>query len=348
MSDILKDSYDYTEDDTSYEESDALAEDLSTSASQDDLNGQAVIKNTDYNGVQFDDDSGILVTSSGFTSLFNATDGILITRLSDDALMFSVDSTTGDVTFAGILNGAGGSFSGDVDLYLSDVLAAKLANGSLTFYDQNNGNKIGAFAQTYWTAQQLEKGISLNIEDSGYISFGYYNTPTADYRPILVLNPYTALPNAPNGATFSLPINGSSISLSNQPFVESNKSVAANIQPSTWTKIQNTANTNRGGGTWSNGDYTVPSDGVYQCTLAAYISNLTAGASLRTGVYVNGVFGDQNGLSQKQAYGAGDGIVNGSVIINCVAGDVLSFWIYQGTASVQSLVYAHMKITKLS
>lgn len=132
-----------------------------------------------------------------------------------------------------------------------------------------------------------------------------------------------------------------------KPYVESNKTDLGNIQPNTWTKILNGANTNRGTGTWSNGDYTVPSAGVYQCSLAAYVDELIAGKSLATAVYKNGVLNNQNRLGLRQTSGTADGILVGSTVVDCAAGDVLSFYVFQGDTVARPLNYAHMKIAKL-
>lgn len=136
------DDYEYlnTDESVPYESDEEQAIDYDTSASEEFVNNNAVTVTTDYNGVTFDDVTGITVTSNGFTSLFNATDGIVITRNSDSQVMFEVDSSTGNITFAGVLNGASGTFTGTLttigttaDETQSNIpVTTVLGNGELT------------------------------------------------------------------------------------------------------------------------------------------------------------------------------------------------------------------------
>lgn len=138
------------------------------------------------------------------------------------------------------------------------------------------------------------------------------------------------------------------LSISEQPYLESNKTASATIQPSTWTKVQNIGATNIGGGTWNNGDYTVPLDGVYLCVLSAYVDGLTDGKTVHTAVYKNGSLSNENRLEQRQASGTADGMLIGSTFLKCNLGDILSFYVFHGDTVARSLVYAHMKIIKLT
>lgn len=88
----------YEDDDslpTSYDEKEL--EDYDTVAKTEDTIGN----NADYNGVVINDDDGITITSVANVLKLNAEKGIEISKLIGGAVVFSVDSTTGDGIFSG-------------------------------------------------------------------------------------------------------------------------------------------------------------------------------------------------------------------------------------------------------
>jgi hypothetical protein len=134
-------------------------------------------------------------------------------------------------------------------------------------------------------------------------------------------------------------------------YMEANKTDLATIQPSTWTKIQGYGNqiaANRGNGTYATGTYKVPFEGVYLCTLIFYLENMATGKQIHAAVYRNGELRDANRINQRYTGGAGDGILVGSIVVDCAEADNLEFWVYQNDTVARSMNYAHMKIIKIS
>jgi hypothetical protein len=82
---------------------------------------------TGYNGTIVSGTNGLQVISTGFTSTFNATAGILITRNSDSKILFKVDPSSGNVTFSGALSGASGDFNGSLT---ADTMVIQPASGT--------------------------------------------------------------------------------------------------------------------------------------------------------------------------------------------------------------------------
>jgi hypothetical protein len=131
-----------------------------------------------------------------------------------------------------------------------------------------------------------------------------------------------------------------------KPYVEAVKPDTANIQPSTWTRIQSTA-VSFGSGTWNNsGTYTIGSEGTYAFYLSSYM-NLPTGSKQYAAVYVNGVLYDKNRLGEKQSGSIGDANLIGTTFIKLLIGDVVSFYIYHNDPSAAVLTLASMKIVKL-
>jgi hypothetical protein len=88
-------------------------------------------QDTDYNGVAFNSANGVVVTSTKNKLTMNASKGLEILRTSDGKVMFNVDASTGNIGFAGGLNGATGTFTGDLagtDLTLSGLLSFPTAS----------------------------------------------------------------------------------------------------------------------------------------------------------------------------------------------------------------------------
>lgn len=89
-------------------------------------------------------------------------------------------------------------------VYKNGVVGAALDEGNLVFYDQTNGQQIGIFAATSWE-QTNSLGISMNVEQNRFITFGRYESADLGYISMLVLNP-GAIAGLPTGIINNLPI----------------------------------------------------------------------------------------------------------------------------------------------
>lgn len=87
-------------------------------------------------------------------------------------------------------------------VYKNSVLGASLVEGNLTFNNQTTGSKIGMFAATVWEGSSYT-GISMNVENSKYISFGHYENSTLGYISMLTIAP-TAFAGVPQGINTGL------------------------------------------------------------------------------------------------------------------------------------------------
>lgn len=90
-------------------------------------------------------------------------------------------------------------------VYKNNVLGASLVEGNLTFNDQTNAQQIGRFAATVWS-DGTTKGISMNMEQNRYISFGQYVDQTTGYAPMMLLNPSSNMAGNVQGIHMNLPI----------------------------------------------------------------------------------------------------------------------------------------------
>lgn len=90
-------------------------------------------------------------------------------------------------------------------VYRNNVLGASLVEGNLTFNDQSNGQRIGRFAATVWSDNST-KGISMNMEQNRYISFGHYIDELSGYSPMILLNPSDNMAGNAKGIHMNLPI----------------------------------------------------------------------------------------------------------------------------------------------
>ncbi|MGM0776905.1 MAG: phage tail spike protein [Bacillota bacterium] len=90
-------------------------------------------------------------------------------------------------------------------VYKNSIMGASLVEGNLTFYDQSNAQQIGMFAATVWSDGNT-KGISMNMEQNRYISFGRYVDATTGYTPMMLLNPATNMAGNVQGIHMNLPI----------------------------------------------------------------------------------------------------------------------------------------------
>jgi hypothetical protein len=90
-------------------------------------------------------------------------------------------------------------------VYKNNVLGASLVEGNLTFNDQTNAQQIGRFAATVWS-DGTTKGISMNMEQNRYISFGQYVNETEGYAPMMLLNPSSNMAGNVQGIHMNLPI----------------------------------------------------------------------------------------------------------------------------------------------
>jgi hypothetical protein len=101
-----------------------------------------ILEGVDYNGVAFTAANGVEVTSAKNKVTMNATKGIEIKRTTDNKLMFTVDATTGDVTFGGSLNGAIGTFSGTIT---ASVIQSAKSGGSAPNWMEMDSGSISAY-----------------------------------------------------------------------------------------------------------------------------------------------------------------------------------------------------------
>lgn len=95
--------------------------------------------------------------------------------------------------------------SDGVFVYKEGVVGASLVEGNLTFNDQSDGQRIGRFAATVWS-DFATKGISMNMEQNRYISFGHYVDELTGYSPMMLLNPSESMAGNARGIHMNLPI----------------------------------------------------------------------------------------------------------------------------------------------
>lgn len=73
-------------------------------------------------------------------------------------------------------------------VYSGTTLTAKLTGGFLNFYDFATGESVGRFQSSFLGGSPDVKGISLNLDNNKYISFGYYRDAEFGYERLMSIN----------------------------------------------------------------------------------------------------------------------------------------------------------------
>lgn len=133
------------------------------------ITDKALQSGKDYNGVKVDATNGLVVTSSKNIATFSASKGIEIKRTSDSVVIFSLDSTTGNLTVTGNINMTGGS------------IAWGTGAGKVT---PPTASDVGAITATYldkdgiYTGKVLANSIQAGTITGVTISSGRFETIT--------------------------------------------------------------------------------------------------------------------------------------------------------------------------
>lgn len=153
----------------------------------------AVSKGEDLNGVKIDTVNGIVVSTSKNTLTMNASKGLEIKRKSDNKSMFTVDSNTGNVTFAGNLSAVGGTFTGTLQgvngtftgnlSAVGGTFSGTLQGANGTFTGTLSGNTItgatingGTINGTTFITNDSSNDGQIRISGSTFTSTSYYDS----------------------------------------------------------------------------------------------------------------------------------------------------------------------------